>query len=124
MLNNVGVHDLDDTFMILEVHLMSDLTTVVASVPLPSTVINFRLLGHPSSYFYQIPPRYTRFAIATHFASFFNVFYQYTWLRVHERMRYSHSLPTSSALPTFQLCGIMLLMQVPRAFSALSQHAI
>ena len=97
MLNNMGVHDLDDTFMILEVHLISDVTTDVASVPLPSTVINFRLLGHPSSYFYQIPPRYTRFAIVTHFASFFDVFFQCTWLRVHERMRYSPSLHRHSA---------------------------
>jgi hypothetical protein len=60
MLNTFRLHELEDTFNVLEFHLLSDITQTVVDVPKPSTVINFRLLGQPSSHFHQISPRYNR----------------------------------------------------------------
>jgi hypothetical protein len=69
MLNTFRLDDLDDTSNVLELHLRSDITQPVVDVPKPSTAINFRLLGQPSSHFHQISPRYNRCTIKAMFSS-------------------------------------------------------
>jgi hypothetical protein len=59
-LKNVGgLHDLETTFAVFEVHLITNLSAPFTNIPVPSTILNFRLLGRPSSHFFLVTPRYT-----------------------------------------------------------------
>lgn len=57
--NTEGLHDLESPYAVLEIHLISNTNTPVVNIPVSSSLLNFRLLGRPSSYFSLVTPRYT-----------------------------------------------------------------
>jgi hypothetical protein len=59
MLNIYGIHEPDHVFMTMEFHLVSNMSTPVASLSRPSAVLRFRLLGFSPSSFFRVIPKYT-----------------------------------------------------------------
>jgi hypothetical protein len=54
-----STHLPDSVVLTVEMHLVTDFSTPVASLKVPSTTLRMRLFGHPSAHFYSVRPRYT-----------------------------------------------------------------
>jgi hypothetical protein len=54
-----SLHHPDSVALTLELHLVTDISTPVASLNVPSTTLRMRLFGKPSPHFHQVRTRYT-----------------------------------------------------------------